>query len=73
MSIILVVDDHGVYRAGLRGVIQTRLPFARVVEAPKLSCGGSNRIFDLILIDSGSLDYESLDLLAEFLDLTTDD
>jgi DNA-binding NarL/FixJ family response regulator len=70
VSIILVVDDHGVYRAGLRGVIQTRLPFARVVEAPKLSCCGSNRVFDLILIDSGSLDYDSLDLLAEFYEVS---
>jgi DNA-binding NarL/FixJ family response regulator len=70
VSIILVVDDHGVYRTGLRGVIQTRLPFTRVVEAPKLSCCGSNRVFDLILIDSGSLDYDSLDLLAEFYEVS---
>lgn len=70
MSIILVVDDHGVYRAGLRGLIQARLPFSRLVEAPKLSCVGSNRVFDLILIDSGSLNYESLDLLAEFYEVS---
>ena len=66
MSVILVVDNHGVYRAGLRGVIQARFPYARVVEAPKLSGVGSNGFFDLILIDSGSLSYETLDLLAEF-------
>ena len=66
VSAILVVDDHGVYRAGLRGVIQARFPGSRVVEAPKLSCTGSNRCFDLVLIDSGSLSYETLDLLAEF-------
>lgn len=65
MSVILVVDDHGVYRAGLREVIQARFPYSHVVEAPKLSCVGSNRFFDLILIDSGSLTYETLDLLAE--------
>jgi DNA-binding NarL/FixJ family response regulator len=69
VSTILVVDDHGVYRAGLRRVIQARLPFSRVVEAPKLSCAGSNRVFDLILIDSGSLSYESLYLLAEFYEV----
>jgi DNA-binding NarL/FixJ family response regulator len=69
VSIILVVDDHGVYRAGLRGIIQARLPFSRVVEAPKLSSVRSNGFFDLILIDSGSLSYESLDLLAEFYEV----
>jgi DNA-binding NarL/FixJ family response regulator len=66
VSIILVVDDHGVYRAGLRGVIEARFPHSRVVEAPRLSSVGSNKFFDLILIDSGSLSYETLDLLAEF-------
>jgi DNA-binding NarL/FixJ family response regulator len=66
VSIILVVDDHGVYRAGLRGVLEARFPHSRVVEAPTLSCVGSNKLFDLILIDSGSLSYETLDLLAEF-------
>ena len=70
MSVILVVDDHGVYRAGLRGVIQAQFPNDRVVEAPKLSSVGSNSFFDLILIDSGSLSYEALDLLAEFYEVT---
>jgi DNA-binding NarL/FixJ family response regulator len=65
VSVILVVDDHGVYRAGLREVIQARFPYSHVVEAPKLSCVGSNRLFDLILIDSEGLSYETLDLLAE--------
>lgn len=66
VSAILVVDDHGIYRAGFREVIQARFPCSRVVEAPKLSCIGSSKCFDLILIDSGSLSYEALDLLAEF-------
>jgi DNA-binding NarL/FixJ family response regulator len=65
VAVILVVDDHGVYRAGLRAVIQARFPYSHVVDAPKLSCVESNRVFDLILIDSGSLSYETLDLLAE--------
>lgn len=65
MSGILVIDDQGVYRAGLREVIQARFPSSQVVEAPKFSCVGSNRCFDLILIDSGSLSYETLDLLAK--------
>jgi DNA-binding NarL/FixJ family response regulator len=70
VSVILVVDDHGVYRAGLHGVIQAQFPNDRVVEAPKLSYVGSNSFFDLILIDSGSLTYEALDLLAGFYEAT---
>jgi DNA-binding NarL/FixJ family response regulator len=66
VSIILVVDDHSVYRAGLRGLIKARFPYSRVAEAPKLSSVDSNSHFDLILIDSASLSYETLDLLAEF-------
>jgi len=65
VSVILVIDDHGVYRAGLREVIQARFPYSRVVEAPKFSCVGSSSFFDLILIDSGSLSYETVDLLAQ--------
>lgn len=66
MSAILVVDDHGIYRTGFRGVIQARFPCSRVVEARELSGTGSNGCFDLILIDSGCLSYEAIDLLAEF-------
>lgn len=70
MSAILVVDDHGVYRAGLRGVIQARFPCSHVVDAAKLSSVVSDVFFDLILIDSGSLSYETLDLLAEFYEVS---
>ena len=70
MSGILVVDDQRVYRAGLRDVIQARFPGVRVVDSPKLSDVGAGAIFDLILIDSDSLSYESLDLLAEIYEVT---
>jgi DNA-binding NarL/FixJ family response regulator len=69
VSAILVVDDHGVYRAGLRGVIQSRFPCSHVVDAPKLSSVASDKLFDLILIDSGCLSYETLDRLDEFYEV----
>jgi DNA-binding NarL/FixJ family response regulator len=36
-----------------------------VVESPKLSWTNSSKAFDLILVDSESLNYETLDVLAE--------
>ena len=65
MCDILVVDDHSVFRAGLRGAIEARFPQSRVVESPKLSWINSSKAFDLILVDSESLNYETLDVLAE--------
>jgi DNA-binding NarL/FixJ family response regulator len=62
----LVVDDHRIYRAGLRGVIESRFPGTQVLDAPKLSSVTSDELFDLILIDAGCLSYETLDLLDEF-------
>jgi DNA-binding NarL/FixJ family response regulator len=70
VSLILVVDGHGVYRAGLRGIIEARLPRSRVVEAPEFSSVEPNRFFDLILIDSSSLSYETFDALAELHELS---
>jgi DNA-binding NarL/FixJ family response regulator len=66
VSAILVVDDHRIYRAGLRGVIESRFPGTQVLDAPKLSSVTSDELFDLILIDAGCLSYETLDLLDEF-------
>ena len=36
MSVILVVDEHGVYRSGLRDVIEVRIARSRVIEASSL-------------------------------------
>jgi len=65
VSVILVVDSHGVYRAGLRGIIEARLSRSRVIESPDFSSIEPDRVFDLILIDSHSLSYQTFDALAE--------
>ncbi|XIA68018.1 hypothetical protein ACFIOY_22000 [Bradyrhizobium sp. TZ2] len=66
MSVILVVDNHSVYRTGFRKLIETRFPLLRVVEASKLPHSDIDEGFDLVLIDSGSLSYDTLELLAEW-------
>ena len=66
MSVILVVDNHSVYRTGFRELIETRFPLLRVVEASKLPHSDIDEGFDLIVIDSGSLSYDTLELLAEW-------
>ena len=65
MEKILVVDNQGVYRAGLRSIIEARFPHFRVLDTPSFSKVRADTLFDLILIDSGSLSYETLDLLAQ--------
>jgi DNA-binding NarL/FixJ family response regulator len=66
VSVILVVDNHSVYRTGLRKLIETRFQLLRVVEASKLPHSNIDEGFDLVLIDSGSLSYDTLELLAEW-------
>ena len=66
MSAILVVDDHSVYRGGLRKLLETRFPHFHVGEASKLSRSDLNEGFNLILINSGNLSYATLELLAEW-------
>jgi DNA-binding NarL/FixJ family response regulator len=66
VSVILVVDEHSVYRSGLRKVIETRFPHFRVVEASRLPHSDISEAFNLILIDSGSLSYVTMELLAEW-------
>ena len=69
MSSILVVDEHSVYRTGLRDVLEARFKQSRVVEASKLEGLDADINFDLILIDAGGLTCGSLDVLAEVHDL----
>ncbi|MDQ8728041.1 response regulator transcription factor [Bradyrhizobium sp. LHD-71] len=69
MSVILVVDEHGVYRSGLRDVIEARVVESRVVEASAIECVDERACFDLVLIDSGSLTQRSLGLLKEVHEL----
>lgn len=60
MSVILVVDDHGVYRSGLRDLIELRISEARVVECASVEAAELNQGFDLVLIDEGCLTQRAL-------------
>lgn len=68
MSVILVVDEHSVYRNGLREVIEARLPHSRVVEASRLDFFVTDDRFDLILVDAGNLNRGALEVLAQVYD-----
>lgn len=74
MALILVVDDHSVYRGGLRSVIEARVQQAFVFEANDLSVMleyvKAKRYFDLVLIDSKSLSHHSLGLVREVHELS---
>jgi DNA-binding NarL/FixJ family response regulator len=59
VSVVLVVDEHSVYRSGLRDVIQTRF-HSRVVEASRFERFDADANFDLILIDPGCLTPSAL-------------
>jgi DNA-binding NarL/FixJ family response regulator len=67
--VILVVDDHSVYRSGLRKLLETCFPHFYIVEASKLPRSDIDESFNLILIDSGNLSYGTLELLAEWHEL----
>jgi DNA-binding NarL/FixJ family response regulator len=66
---ILVVDEHSVYRSGLRDVLELRVEQSRVIEASAIHEVDEIMAFDLILIDWGSLTQRSLRLLKEVHDL----
>jgi len=74
VALILVVDDHSVYRSGLRGVIEARVQQACVFETNDLSAMReyvkAKRYFDLVLIDSKSLSHHSLGLVREVHELS---
>ncbi|WGR69674.1 MULTISPECIES: response regulator transcription factor [unclassified Bradyrhizobium] len=69
MSAILVVDEHSVYRSGLRDVIESRFKKSRVLDASRLEGFDLAISFDLILIDHGCLTQRSLGVLAELFDI----
>jgi DNA-binding NarL/FixJ family response regulator len=68
VSVILVVDEHSIYRSGLRDVIQARI-HSRVVEAARFEHLDADANFDLILIDFGCLTPPALRVLAEIHDI----
>ncbi len=65
MSVILVIDEHSVYRSGLRDVLEARVAECRVIEAPALEYLAGNDGFDLVLIDSDSIERVSVDRLRQ--------
>ena len=65
MCMILVIDEHTVYRSGIRELIEARLQRTRVIEASEFETFASSQYFDLILIDSGSLSDPTLNLVKE--------
>ncbi len=69
MSVILLIDEHGVYRSGLRELIETKIERATVFEASEAERFATNHCYDLILVDSGCLNFRVLELLKEALAL----
>jgi DNA-binding NarL/FixJ family response regulator len=61
----MVVDEHGVYRNGLRELIETRVDQARVAEMTSIERVEASEFFDLILIDVGCLTQRSLGVLKQ--------
>jgi DNA-binding NarL/FixJ family response regulator len=66
MARILVLDEHGVYRAGLCALISTQMPQAQVLSAksliealPQIQTG----VFDLVLLGLDLSDSETADTL----------
>jgi hypothetical protein len=65
VSVILVVDDHSVYRSGLRKLLETCFPHLHIAEASRLPRSDIDENFNLVLIDTNNLSYATLEVLAE--------
>jgi DNA-binding NarL/FixJ family response regulator len=69
VALILVINEHGVYRRGLRSLIEASIRRARAVEADNLLSAlpllASHRPFDLVLFDADSVAHGSLAALKE--------
>ena len=55
MSMILLIDEHRVYRSGIRELIEAKVHGARVVETSPFELLSKSQHFDLVLVDSGFL------------------
>lgn len=60
----MLVDNHRVYRTGIRTLIETA-KLSRVFESPHLGDADFGDRVDLLLIDTGSLDERSYDVLHD--------
>ena len=72
MPVILLIDAQSVYRRGIRQLIESRIADARVIETPKLQYSDLLGQVDLVLIDSGSLDQHSAEVLSDANDRNPD-
>lgn len=70
MSVILVIDEHRVYRSGIRELIEARVHRSSVVEASGLEDFAGQQFFDLILVDAGCLNQRLLNYLKEVHELS---
>jgi DNA-binding NarL/FixJ family response regulator len=70
MSVILVIDEHRVYRSGIRALIETGVRQARVVESSEFEGCATDQHYDLILIDLESLSDRLLDWLKSIHELS---
>jgi DNA-binding NarL/FixJ family response regulator len=68
--VIFVIDEHRVYRSGIRELIEARVHRSRVVEASGLEDFARQQFFDLILVDAGCLSQRLLDYLKEVHELS---
>jgi DNA-binding NarL/FixJ family response regulator len=69
VALILVIDEHGLFRRGLRELIQANVRYSRVAEAADVAAGvsmlKSGRHFDLVLLGCSSVVRQSLTSLKE--------
>jgi DNA-binding NarL/FixJ family response regulator len=65
VSVILVVDEHAVYRTGLRKLIETKVEQARVAAVSSIERAEASECFDLILIDAGCITQRSLGVVKQ--------
>ena len=68
MPTILLVDAQDVYRRGIKQLIKKGISDARVIETSVLQHSDLERNLDLVLIDLGSLDQHSIEILHDASD-----
>lgn len=71
MSVILLIDEHSIYRSGIRELIEANIQHARVIEASEAESLAKKQCADLVLIDSRSLSNHFLGLLKEAHELNS--
>jgi DNA-binding NarL/FixJ family response regulator len=68
VSIILVIDEQGIFRSGIRQLIEARVQHTVVVAGSAIKDFAADQRYDLVLIDVGSLN----DRVSEWLKTVRD-